>query len=281
MTARASRRSYVAGALLSGLLATATATAAQTDAEAAAVARARAREEFLAKRSAEAEAAARGQALAAYRLARKRSAAFLDSPGRRTSDARALDAALLVLGRSLQEASTLEQERARTAAECRALEANRNDDRTDAALPHHWERRFHIPARGASVAAPGIRRDEATGAQTRLAAVELLARLDEPVHAVAAGEIRKVAALPQGGFAIVTAHEDGWVSILSGLREVAVAPGANVAAGSRLGGVGRNLDGAPVLTFALVHAGAPVDPTPVLGGHRAPHEHHHHGRHGR
>src|SRR5205814_312137 len=126
--------------------------------------------------------------------------------------------------------------------------------------------------------APAIRRDDATGAELRAPTAELLGRLDEPVYAVAAGQVRKVAALPQGGFAVVTEHAGGWLSILTGLREVEVAEGAAVERDARLGGVGRNLDGAPILGFALVYRGHDVDPTPVLG---RPPRAAHHGRHHR
>jgi murein hydrolase activator len=252
---------------------------------AAPLARARAREEIVARRSAEADAAARGQALFAYRLARKRTAAFLDGPDRRGSNARAADAALLVLGRSLQEAAVWEAERAASEDERRALEAAAAATNAARELPRRWQRRFRPPTRGAAVATPAVRRDEATGAETRLDGVEVLARLDEPVRAVASGEVRRVAALPQGGFAVVTAHEDGWISILSGLRQVDVAEGRRVQGGTRLGGVGRNLDGAPILGFALVRHGQPVDPAPLLAretrsvhARARTHGRHHHGR---
>jgi septal ring factor EnvC (AmiA/AmiB activator) len=124
------------------------------------------------------------------------------------------------------------------------------------------------------VATPAIRRDDATGADVRLPSAELLGRLDEPVRAVADGQIRKIVALPQGGFAVVTAHEDGWVSILSGLREVEVAEGYHVDRDVRLGGMGRNLDGAPILSFALVYRGHAVDPAPVLAPEKRRHHHH-------
>jgi murein DD-endopeptidase MepM/ murein hydrolase activator NlpD len=244
--------------------------------------RARAREELISKRSAQADATARAQALAAYRLSRKRTATFLDDPAHRTGDARAADAALLVLARSLEEAAVLDDERVEASAERRALEASVEATADDPALPRHWHRRFRPPARGAAVATPAISRDEATGAQTRLPSVQLLARLDEPVHAIAAGRVGKVAALPQGGYAVVTTHEDGWLSVLSGLRQVDVAEGSRVESGQRLGSVGRNLDGAPILDFQLVHGGRAVDPGPVLGreGHaaraRAGQARHHH-----
>ena len=76
----------------------------------------------------------------------------------------------------------------------------------------------------------------------------MLARLNEPVHSIAAGTVRRVEALPQGGFAVVTAHASGMTSIVTGLRDIAVSPGDKVGAGQTLGLAGRNLDGAAVVS---------------------------------
>jgi len=69
------------------------------------------------------------------------------------------------------------------------------------------------------VGKPGIRRDAPTGTELRREGIELLARLNEPVRAVAAGVIRRVETVPQGGYVVVTQHPARWVSVLSGLRE--------------------------------------------------------------
>ncbi len=123
---------------------------------------------------------------------------------------------------------------------------------------------LHWPARGATLSAPGLRRDPATATESRGEGIELLARLNDPVHAVADGHVRKVAALPQGGYAVVLAHDQERISIVSGLRQVDVTEGAAVKAGSPIGLVGRDLDGAPVLGFELWQDGAPIDPRPLL-----------------
>ena len=108
------------------------------------------------------------------------------------------------------------------------------------------------PVRGETVALPGLRRDGSTKVELRHDGVDLLARLNEPVKSLAAGIVKRIEALPQGGFAIVTAHTTaGLVSIVSGLRDIVVAPGAKVEAGQPLGLAGRNLDGAAVVSIEI------------------------------
>jgi murein DD-endopeptidase MepM/ murein hydrolase activator NlpD len=124
------------------------------------------------------------------------------------------------------------------------------------------------PTRGTLVSGPGIRRDPATGTDSIAQGVEILSRMNEPVRAIADGRVRKTAALPQGGYAVVTEHGDDRISILSGLRQIDVDEGAEVKAGQALGLVGRDLDGAPVLVFELWHKGAPIDPRPLLASGR-------------
>jgi septal ring factor EnvC (AmiA/AmiB activator) len=116
------------------------------------------------------------------------------------------------------------------------------------------------------VGAPGIHRDAATGTELRRDGIELLARLDEPVRAVAAGVIRRVESLPQGGYAVVTQHPSKWVSVLSGMRDVVVAPGEPVEPGQALGLAGRNLDGAAVISLDLSRNRESVDPRIVFPG---------------
>ena len=120
--------------------------------------------------------------------------------------------------------------------------------------------------RGAMVGVPGIRRDSPTGTELRRDGIELLARLDEPVRAVAAGVVRRVEALPQGGWAVVTQHPARWVSVVSGMRDVVVATGEAVEPGQTLGLAGRNLDGAAVISLELWRNRESVDPRGVLPG---------------
>jgi murein DD-endopeptidase MepM/ murein hydrolase activator NlpD len=120
------------------------------------------------------------------------------------------------------------------------------------------------PVRGTIVSGPGQRRDPATGTESLAAGIEILSRMNEPAVAVAAGKVTIVEALPQGGHAIVITHPEGRTSLTTGLRITSVRPGDDVTAGQNIGFVGRDLDGAPVVTFELWQAGTPLDPRPYL-----------------
>ena len=61
-----------------------------------------------------------------------------------------------------------------------------------------------------------------------------------------------------------TAHAGGWISVLSGLRDVSVKAGDAVADGAALGLAGRNLDGACVVALELWRGRAAVDPAPLV-----------------
>jgi murein DD-endopeptidase MepM/ murein hydrolase activator NlpD len=219
-----------------------------------------AREQTLAQHAKSAEQAAREQARAAYRLARRRQLGFVAEPQARLAEARAADLALVAARRGAAEARAISAELARVRQERAAL-------RVAAARPpemagEHLE--FQRPVRGTQVGAAGLRVDPGTGVEVRQDGVQLLARMNEPVLAAAAGRVRRVEALPQGGFAVVMEHPGGWTSVLGGLREVSVAPGETVEARGTLGLAGRNLDGAAVVTLELWHGRSPVDPAGVL-----------------
>jgi murein DD-endopeptidase MepM/ murein hydrolase activator NlpD len=124
--------------------------------------------------------------------------------------------------------------------------------------------RFARPLKGAVVGQAGLRKDPVTGVEIRQDALQILARLNEPVHSPARGTVRRVEPQPQGGYAVVTAHEGGWVSVLGGLREVTVEVGATVEEGAPLGLAGRNLDGAVVVSLEFWHGRAAVDPAPLM-----------------
>ena len=117
---------------------------------------------------------------------------------------------------------------------------------------------------GIPLALPGSRRDRPTNIELRHDSVELLARLDESVHAIAAGVVKRVEALPQGGFAIVTAHPGGYTSIVTGLRDIAVKSGDPVGAGQTVGLAGRNLDGATVISVEIWRKRRPADTAKLL-----------------
>jgi septal ring factor EnvC (AmiA/AmiB activator) len=229
-------------------------------------ARARARAAFLSQRSLDATRAAQAQAIAAYRLARRRAATFLPVPERRAAETRTVDAALLVLRRTVAEANVLQAELAETIVEQQALENRREPSAENAGQEPLGLTPFRLlrPIPGSIVARPGLHRDPATSAEARRDGVQILGRLNQPVRAPDDGEVRKVVPLPQGGFALVLGHADHRVTILSGLRQANVNEGMLVERGAAIGLLGRNLDGAPILTIELWRAGAPLDPTRQL-----------------
>jgi murein DD-endopeptidase MepM/ murein hydrolase activator NlpD len=218
------------------------------------------REATLVQQAQAREQAARQEARAVYRLARKRQLGFMAEPDARLEDARALDLALFTLRRSVGEARSLREEVARVHGEREVLGAAV----AKAVAPASAEApRFERPVRGAVVGQAGLRKDPVTGVEVRQDALQILARMNEPVRAPASGTVRRVEAQPQGGYAVVTEHEGGWVSVLGGLREVSVQSGDKVASEGEVGLAGRNLDGAVVVSLELWRGRAAVDPQPL------------------
>jgi murein DD-endopeptidase MepM/ murein hydrolase activator NlpD len=235
-------------------------TAAHAE-EPAALHRLTEREATLTQQAHAKEELARQQARAAYRLARKRQLGFMAEPDARLEDARALDLALFTVRRSVGEAQATRDELERVRQERTALGAAA----TRAVVPPTGDPpHFSRPVRGAVVGQAGLRKDPVTGVEVRQDALQILARMNEPVQAPAAGTVRRVEAQPQGGYAVVTAHEGGWVSVLGGLREVSVNVGETVTDGAPLGLAGRNLDGAVVVSLELWRGRAAADPAALM-----------------
>ena len=238
------------------------------------------REQILDSQTAAAEGTTRQRALLAYRLSRRRELGFAANPETRLDDARTFDLAVVALRRGLDESRTLACELDRVRAERSTLEAalvtralaDASADRTEeTASPDRLSTaRLLHPVRGTPVAVPGARRDGTTKIEIRHDSVEILARLNEPVHAIAAGVVKRVEPLSQGGFAVMTAHPGGITSILAGLRDVAVKPGDAVLAGQILGLTGRNLDGAAVLSVEIWRRRQPQDAGKLLHVRLAP-----------
>jgi septal ring factor EnvC (AmiA/AmiB activator) len=240
------------------------------------------REQILENQTNAAEATTRQRALLAYRLSRRRELGFAANPELRLDDARCFDLAVVALRRGLDESQTLARELDRVRVERSALEgalvgralagAAKSDD--TASQPGEESRpalaRLLRPVRGTPVAVPGVRRDGTTKIEIRHDSVEILARLNEPVHAIAAGVVKRVEPLAQGGFAVMTAHPGGLTCILTGLRDVTVKPGDTVLAGQTLGLTGRNLDGAAVISVELWRDRRPEDAGKRLRVHLAP-----------
>jgi len=221
-----------------------------------------AREQILDTQAAAAESTTRQRAQLAYRLSQRRELGFAANPENRLDDARTFDLALVALRRGLEESRTLARELDRVRAErstleaalvTRALAEAGQDNAETLASPDRGlaPARLLRPVRGTPVAVPGARRDGTTKIEIRHDSVEILARLNEPVHAIAPGVVKRIEPLAQGGFAVMTAHPGGITSILTGLRDIAVKPGDAVLAGQTLGLTGRNLDGAAVISVEI------------------------------
>jgi murein hydrolase activator len=217
------------------------------------------RQQILKGQKREAEHRAREQALGAYRLQRRRELGFLAVPESRVQDAQASDLAIATLQRRHREKRTLSSELDHVQAELRKLQQAREVQHAAMAAEDAGPK-FVRPVRGVVVGEPGVRHESPTSTEIRRDGIEFLARLDEPVRAVGAGVVRIVESLPQGGFAVVTQHPQGWISIVSGLRDVSVRPGEPVAQGQSVGLAGRNLDGAAVVSLELWRNRKPVEP---------------------
>ena len=212
------------------------------------------REQILDGQRASAGEKARQHALFAYRAARARQLKFATSPKDRLALSQTLDRSLLALKTSHEEAQTLSLEfdsaqkdhaQLERAFLAKALPSTGKPAITEGKI------RFIRPVRGTPVSIPGTRRDSGSKVEQRHVDVEWLARLNEPIKAVAGGVVKRVEPLPQGGFAVVTAHPGGYSSILAGLRDTLVKPGDPVSTGQPLGLTGRNLDGAAVVSLEI------------------------------
>ena len=251
------------------------------------------REQVLETQTTAAENTTRQRTLLAYRLSRRRELGFVANPEIRLDEARSFDLALVALRRGLDESRTLARELDRVRVDRSALEAalvaRALDESASAAsmadagivggadgsVPTSADRRLGLarllrPVRGTPVAVPGTRRDGTTKIEIHHDSLEILARLNEPVHAIAAGVVKRVEPLAQGGFAVMTAHPGGLTSILTGLRDVSVRPGDAVLAGQALGLTGRNLDGAAVISVAIWRNRRPEDAGKLLHVRLAP-----------
>lgn len=220
------------------------------------------REGLLSKQRQTALTLVRQNAWIAYRLGRRRELGFFADTKLRPGAARAAAMSVLVLNRSVDEAVKLQDELARVVRERAGLagrsgEASGSDVETASSTDKPslvW------PTRGPTISGPGLRPDPVTAVVYRDTGVQILSRLDASVVSPADATVKRIANLPSGGYAVVLAHADGLVSILSGMRVVDVIEGQGILAGTDLGRVGRTLDGAPVLSMAVWRAGRPVDP---------------------
>ena len=226
-----------------------------------------ARDATLGRQQQAARSLSRQHAWMAYRMSRKRAQGFFSNTQRRPDQARGAVMSLEVLERSLREEEKVAAERLRVQVERDALLGQRRS--IAASAPASELRDLVSPTKGPVISAPGLRADAVTGVMLRDLSIHILARMDAPVVSPGSGIVKRVEALPAGGYAIVLAQQDGVVSVLLGLRVVDVSQGQAVAAGQRVGRVGRTLDGAPVLRLAVWKQGHPVDARELMPGRKS------------
>jgi len=103
----------------------------------------------------------------------------------------------------------------------------------------------------------------------RHVANDLFARAGTPVVAAVAGKVVALLDTPSVGLGVIVRDACGWHALYAHLSRIAIAEGAEVAAGDRLGEVGRTGGAkrtAPHLHFSVFpeRYGAGVDPFPLL-----------------
>jgi len=127
--------------------------------------------------------------------------------------------------------------------------------------------RVRSPVTGAIVGRFGDYVDEVLELPMSRAGVELAARRDEEVVAIAAGRVVLVTELPDYGGTVVVDHGGGQYSLTSRLWKIEAVEGASLEAGARLGHVAPKAidDGlGSTVYLELRHGEKPVDPAPYL-----------------
>ncbi|NLG83545.1 MAG: M23 family metallopeptidase [Firmicutes bacterium] len=121
--------------------------------------------------------------------------------------------------------------------------------------------RFVLPCRGRLWRGLGWRYDEATRSWAYHRGVDLTVKAEEPVVAIAAGEVVEVKPYEEGGMLVTVDHGGGWRSGYGGLTRVSPALGARVAAGEVLG-----YPWGDFLHLEVERGGSPVDPMNLFPG---------------
>lgn len=127
--------------------------------------------------------------------------------------------------------------------------------------------RLDRPVPGAIVGTFGDYHDAVLDLEMTRAGVELAARRDESVRAIAGGRVVLVTELPDYGGTVVIDHGGGQYSLTSRLWKIETAEGAALDAGTILGKVApKPLDDGlgPTVYLELRHGEKPVDPAPYL-----------------
>jgi murein DD-endopeptidase MepM/ murein hydrolase activator NlpD len=217
-----------------------------------------------------ATAMTRERLLLAYRASQKRVLQFTTLPNDRLNQTQTFDRALLVLRNTHAESKALTEELAQAKRDHTTLEraflSSTFPESTTRGPSHPVEKppAFQRPVHGTPISMPGRRPDGSSKVELQHWDVEWLVRLNEPVRAIAPGVIKRIETLPQGGFAILIDHDDGYTSIVSGLRDTLARVGKTVTAGQTIGQAGRNLDGAAVVSLEIWHRREPLDAGQLL-----------------
>jgi murein DD-endopeptidase MepM/ murein hydrolase activator NlpD len=212
----------------------------------------------------------RERLLLAYRTSQKRALQFTTLPHDRLNQTQTFDRALLVLRNTYEESQALSEELAQAKRDHSTLErafltSAFPEKATNKPAPLAVKTpSFQRPVHGTPVSKPGRRRDGSSKVELQHWDVEWLVRLNEPVRTIAPGVIRRIETLPQGGFAILIDHSDGYTSIISGLRDTLVRVGQPVTAGQAIAQAGRNLDGAAVVSLEIWYRREPLDAGKLL-----------------
>jgi murein hydrolase activator len=126
---------------------------------------------------------------------------------------------------------------------------------------------MRAPVSGALVGRFGDYVDAVLDVPMSRTGVELAAKRDEEVVAIAAGRVVLVTELPDYGGTVVVDHGGGQYSLTSRLWKIEAVEGAKIEAGTRLGHVAPKAidDGLGTTVYLeLRHGEKPVDPAPYL-----------------
>jgi murein DD-endopeptidase MepM/ murein hydrolase activator NlpD len=127
--------------------------------------------------------------------------------------------------------------------------------------------RLRSPVAGAVVGAFGDYVDAVLELPMSRAGVELAAKRDEQVVAIAAGRVVLVSELPDYGGTVIIDHGGGQYSLTARLWKIAAVEGGTVEAGAPVGHVAPKAidDGLGITVYLeLRHGEKPVDPAPYL-----------------
>ncbi|MDM0043973.1 peptidoglycan DD-metalloendopeptidase family protein [Variovorax dokdonensis] len=97
--------------------------------------------------------------------------------------------------------------------------------------------------------------------------IDIAGQLGDPVMASAAGRVVYVGdELRNFGNLIIVDHGDNFLTAYAHNRIVLVQERQTVTQGQKIGEIGRNAEGTPMLHFEIRKNGIPVDPAPYLAG---------------